>query len=85
MVANRFKPSIAYANPNSNRPSTFDGSESRSSSAVANLPPASSHSASTPFTMRSGHMMKRDTADVDHLARLLMKSINSSNEPNFFG
>ncbi|CAF0782119.1 unnamed protein product [Adineta ricciae] len=85
VAANRFKPFIAYANPNSIRPSSFDGSESRSPSAVANLPPASSNSNSTPFTMRSGHTMKRDSTDVDNLARLLMKSINSSNEPNFFG
>ncbi|UJR26863.1 hypothetical protein I4U23_008174 [Adineta vaga] len=84
VIANRFKPLLAYTSPNSNNSPIFDNSEHRSPS-VVNLPPTSSHSNSTPFTMRTGHMMKKDSTDVDHLARLLMKSIHSSNEPNFFG
>ncbi|CAF0997804.1 unnamed protein product [Adineta steineri] len=85
VVANRFKPLLAYTNLNSNKSLVFENSEHRSPS-IVNLPPTSSpHSNSTPFSMRSGNLMKKDPSDVDHLTRLLMKSINSSNEPNFFG
>ena len=35
--------------------------------------------------MRNGNLIKKDQSDVDHLTKLLMKSMNSSNEPNFFG
>jgi hypothetical protein len=35
--------------------------------------------------MRHGNLIKREQTDVDHLTKLLMKSMNSSNEPNFFG
>jgi hypothetical protein len=74
VVANRFKPLMTYTNPNS---STFDRS-----TAIVNLPPASSP---TSLTMRSGHLIRKEQSDVDHLTKLLMKSMNSSNEPNFFG
>ncbi|CAF3977994.1 unnamed protein product [Rotaria sordida] len=84
VVANRFKPLMAYTSVNSNKSPVFDNSERRSPS-IVNLPPTSSHSNSTSFTMRNGNIMKRDTTDVDHLTKLLMKSMNSSNEPNFFG
>jgi len=48
--------------------------------AIVNLPPAT-------VSMRNGgHGLKRDPpADVDHLTKLLLKSMNSANEPNFFG
>ncbi|CAF4125803.1 unnamed protein product, partial [Rotaria sordida] len=75
---------MAYTSVNSNKSPVFDNSERRSPS-IVNLPPTSSHSNSTSFTMRNGNIMKRDTSDVDHLTKLLMKSMNSSNEPNFFG
>lgn len=84
VVANRFKPLIVYTGPNSNKPSMFENPEHRPSS-VVNLPPTASHSHSTSYTMRSGNLMKRDPTDVDHLTKLLMRSMNSSNEPNFFG
>ncbi|CAF2814343.1 unnamed protein product [Rotaria sp. Silwood2] len=74
IVANRFKSSIAYTSPNNN---TFDRS-----STSANLPPASS---STSLPIRSGHLIKKEPSEVDQLAKLLMKSMNVSNEPNFFG
>jgi hypothetical protein len=74
VVANRFKPLIAYTNPKSN---TFDRS-----SAIVNLPPASS---STSLTMRNGNLIKKEQSEVDHLTKLLMKSMNSSNDSNFFG
>ena len=65
---------MAYTSPNNNnfdRPSTS-----------ANLPPASS---STSLPQRNGHAMRKEQSDVDHLTKLLMKSMNVSNEPNFFG
>ncbi len=74
VVANRFKPLIAYTSPNSN---TYDRS-----SAIVNLPPAPN---SNSLTMRHGNLIKKEQTDVDHLTKLLMKSLNSSNEPNFFG
>jgi len=74
VVANRFKPLIAYTNPNNN---TYDRS-----SAIVNLPPAPN---SNSLTMRHGNLIKKEQTDVDQLTRLLMKTINSSNEPNFFG
>jgi hypothetical protein len=74
VVANRFKPLIAYTNPNSN---TYDRS-----SAIVNLPPAPN---SNSLTMRHGNLIKKEQTDVDHLTKLLMKNMNSSNEPNFFG
>jgi hypothetical protein len=84
VVANRFKPLLAYTSLNNTKSPVFDDSERRSPS-IVNLPPTSSHSNSTPFTMRNGNIMKKDPSDVDQLTRLLMKTINSSNEPNFFG
>jgi hypothetical protein len=85
VIANRFKPLIAYTNPNSTKSPVFDNTERRSPS-IVNLPPTSSHSNHpTPFSIRSGNLIKKDPSDVDHLTKLLMKSINSSNEPNFFG
>ncbi|CAF0904097.1 unnamed protein product [Rotaria sp. Silwood1] len=84
VVANRFKPLMAFTSPNSSKSPVLDNSGRRSPS-VVNLPPTSSHSNSTPFTMRSGNLIKRDSSDVDHLTKLLMKSMNSSNEPHFFG
>src|ERR1700722_13180487 len=77
VIANRFKPLLTYTNQNSTKSTVFENSERRSSS-VVNLPPTS-------FPIRSGNLMKRDPSDVDHLTKLLMKSMNSSNEPNFFG
>ena len=53
------------------------------SPAIVNLPPAPSPTSS--ISMRNGHGMKRDPSDVDHLTKLLLKSMNSANEPNFFG
>ena len=84
VIANRIKPFMAYTSPNSNKSPVFDNTERRSPS-IVNLPPPSSHSNSTPFTMRSGNLMKRDPSDVDHLTKLLMKTINSSHEPIIFG
>ena len=76
MIANRFKPLIAYTNPTS-ASTAFDRSP-----AIVNLPPAAGP---TPAGTRNGHVGKREGADVDHLTKLLLKSMNSSNEPNFFG
>jgi len=85
VVANRFKPLIGYKNSNNTKSSVFDNSERRSPS-IVNLPPASSHANNpTSFPIRSGHLMKKDSSDVDNVTKLLMKSMNSSNEPNFFG
>ncbi|CAF3095523.1 unnamed protein product [Rotaria socialis] len=86
VVANRFKPLIAFTSPNGNQSPVFDNIE-RQSPSVVNLPPTSSHPNSnpTPFTIRSGHQMRKEPSDVDQLTKLLMKSMNSSNEPNFFG
>ncbi|CAF4547903.1 unnamed protein product [Rotaria sp. Silwood1] len=84
VVANRFKPLMAFTSPNSSKSPVLDNS-GRQSPSVVNLPPTSSHPNSTPFTMRSGNLIKRDSSDVDHLTKLLMKSMNSSNEPHFFG
>ena len=78
VITNRFKPLLTYTNPNSTKSSVFENSEHRSSSSVVNLPPTS-------FPIRSGNLMKKDPTDVDHLTKLLMKSMNSSNEQNFFG
>jgi hypothetical protein len=74
VIANRFKPLIAYANPNSN---TYDRSK-----AIVNLPPAPN---STSLTMRHGNLVKKEQTEVDHLMKLLMKNMNSSNEPNILG
>ncbi|CAF4558430.1 unnamed protein product [Rotaria magnacalcarata] len=74
IVANQFKPSMAYTGPNNNN---FDRP-----SISANLPPASS---STCLPQRNGHAMRKEQSEVDHLTKLLMKSMNVSNEPNFFG
>jgi hypothetical protein len=74
VVANRFKPLIAYTSPNSN---TYDRS-----SAIVNLPPTPSP---TSLNLRHGNLIRKEQPDVDHLTKLLMKSMNSSNEPNFFG
>ncbi|CAF1543507.1 unnamed protein product [Rotaria magnacalcarata] len=84
VVANRFKPLIAFTSSNGNKSPVFDNIERRSPS-VVNLPPTSSHPNPTPFTIRSGHQMRKEPSDVDQLTKLLMKSMNSSNEPNFFG
>lgn len=84
LVANRFKPLIAFTSPNSNKSPVFDNTERRSPS-VVNLPPTSSHPNSTPFSIRSGHLLRKDPTDVDHLTKLLMKSMITSNEPNFLG
>jgi hypothetical protein len=77
VIANRLKPLIAYTNPNGTNSPVFENSEHRSPSLV-NLPPTS-------FPQRNGNLMKKDPSDVDHLTKLLMKSMNSSNEANFFG
>ncbi len=77
VIANRFKPLLPYTNPNNTKSPVFDDAERRPSS-VANLPPTS-------FPIRSGNLMRKEPSDVDHLTKLLMKSMNSSNEPNFFG
>ncbi|CAF4368114.1 unnamed protein product [Rotaria socialis] len=74
IVANRFKSSMAYTSLNNNN---FDRP-----SISANLPPASS---SISLPQRNGHAMRKEQSDVDHLTKLLMKSMNVSNEPNFFG
>jgi hypothetical protein len=74
VVANRFKPSLAYTNPNGN---TYDRS-----AAIVNLPPAPN---SNSLTMRHGNLIKKEQTEVDHLTKLLMKSMHSANEPNFFG
>jgi hypothetical protein len=74
VVANRFKPLIAYTSPNSN---TYDRT-----SAIVNLPPAPN---STSLTMSHGNLIRKEQANIDHLTRILMKNMNSSNEPNFFG
>ncbi|CAF3944203.1 unnamed protein product [Rotaria sp. Silwood1] len=74
VVANRFKPLMAYTSVNSNKSPVFDNSERRSPS-VVNLLPTSSHPNSTPFTMRNGNLIKRDASDDDHLTKLLMKSM----------
>ncbi len=74
VVANRFKPLIAYTSPNSN---TYDRS-----SAIVNLPPAPN---STSLPIRHGNVVKREQTEIDQLTKLLMKSMNSSSEPNFFG
>ncbi|CAF1223435.1 unnamed protein product [Rotaria sordida] len=71
IVANRFKSSIAYTSPNNN---TFD----RPSTISANLPPIS-------LPIHHEHLIKKEQSEVDHLTSLLMKSMNSSNQPNFFG
>jgi hypothetical protein len=77
VIANRFKPLMAYTNPNSTKSPVFDNAERRSPS-IVNLPPTS-------FPIRNGHLIKKDLPDVDHLTKLLMKSMNSTNEQNFFG
>lgn len=77
VTANRFKPLISYPNPNGRNSPVLENSERRSSTLV-NLPPTS-------FPMRNGNQMKKPPADLDHLTKLLMKTMNSSNEPNFFG
>jgi hypothetical protein len=74
VIANRFKPLMVYTNPTSN---TFDRT-----TAVVNLPPAPN---STSLTMRNGHLIKKEQSDVDHLTKLLMKSMNTSSEQHFFG
>ena len=74
VLANRFKPLISYTPPTSN---TYDRT-----SAIVNLPPASN---STSLPIRHGNMIKKEQNEVDHLTKLLMKSMNSANEPNFFG
>ena len=77
VIANRFKPLVTYPNPNESNSPVFDKPE-HSSPSLVNLPPTS-------FPLRNGNPMKRDPSDLDHLTKLLMKSMNSSNEPNFFG
>jgi hypothetical protein len=69
LVANRFKPLIAYTSPDR-------------SSAIVNLPPTPSP---TSLNIRNGNLIKKEQSEVDHLTKLLMKSMNSSNEPNLFG
>jgi hypothetical protein len=77
VIANRFKPLMAYTNLNSTKSPVFDNSE-RQSPSIMNLPPTS-------FPIRNGNLLKRDLSDVDHLTKLLMKTMNSSNEPSIFG
>ena len=77
VTASRFKPLISYPNPNGRNSPVLENSERRSSTLV-NLPPTS-------FPMRNGNQIKKPPVDLDHLTKLLMKSMNSSNEPNFFG
>ena len=84
IVTNRFKPLMIYASPNSNKSSVLDNSERRSPS-VVNLPPTASRANPTPFSLHAGNIMKRDLSDIDHLSKLLIKSMNPSNEPNLFG
>ena len=50
-----------------------------------NLPPASAVSSHTPSALRNGHSTTKAPSSVDHLRKLLMKSMNSSHAPNFFG
>jgi hypothetical protein len=73
VVANRFKPSVAFTNPNN----TYDRS-----STIVNLPPAPNSSS---LTIRQGNIIRKEHNDLDHLTKLLMKSMNSVNEPNVFG
>ena len=74
VIGNRFKPVMVYASPKNQ---TFDRT-----AAIVNLPPAP---ASTSLSMRNGNLIKRDHTDTDHLTKLLMKSINISNESNVYG
>ena len=73
-IGNRYQPLIAYATPNSN---TYDRSP-----AIVNLPPAPN---STSLTMRHGNLVRKEPTEMDQLTKLLIKSMNSSNESNFLG
>ena len=77
VLANRLKPLLGYPNPNGSNAPAFEPPEHRPPSLI-NRPPTS-------FPQRSGSQLKKDPSDVDHLTKLLMKSMNSSNEANFFG
>lgn len=79
VITNRFKPLIAFTNPNT---TTTNNNNDRSSAKIVNLPPAPN---STSVTMRQGNIIKKEQNDLDHLTKLLIKSMNSANEPNFFG
>ena len=77
VLASRLKPLLGYTNPNGSNAPAFEPSEHRPPSLI-NRPPTS-------FPQRSGSLLKKDPSDVDQLTKLLMKSMNSSNEANFFG
>ncbi|CAF1103454.1 unnamed protein product [Rotaria sp. Silwood1] len=74
IITNPFKSSIAYPGPKNN---TFDYSSTN-----ANLPPTSN---SNSLSIRNGNLIKKEQTEVDNLTKFLMKSMNASNEPNFFG
>lgn len=66
---------MAYTSPNKNN-------KLDQSSISADLPPASNP---TNVPIRNGLGMKKEQSEVDHLTKLLMKSMNPSNQSNFFG
>lgn len=46
---------------------------------IVTLPPAPN------LTIRHGNLVRKDSTDIDHLTKLLMKTMHSTNEPNVFG
>ena len=46
--------------------------------AVVNLPPPS-------LSIRNGHFIRREQPDIDHLAKLLMRTIHTATEGNVIG
>ncbi|CAF0757061.1 unnamed protein product [Adineta ricciae] len=69
-ASSRFTPVMVYTTPTTN---AFDRS-----SAVVNLPPPS-------LSIRNGHFIRREQPDIDHLAKLLMRTIHTATEGNVIG
>ena len=77
VVANRFKPLIAYTIPNRTSSPVLDSKMSRRPPTLIHLPPIASLT-----TPRHSNPPRNDT---DHLKALLMKTIHRSSAGNFFG